>query len=42
MKTVEFDQKFDREEDITKYLDLSKAKRPRSKKTQNFVDLQSW
>jgi hypothetical protein len=31
MKAVEFDQKFDNGEDITKFLDLSKAKRSRSK-----------
>jgi hypothetical protein len=31
MKAVEFDRKFDRGEDITKFLDLSKARLSRSK-----------
>jgi hypothetical protein len=34
MKAVEFDQKFNDGKDITKYLDLSKAKRSRSKKLE--------
>jgi len=28
MKAKDFDKKFDNGEDVTKYLDLSKAKRP--------------
>jgi hypothetical protein len=38
MKAVEFDQKFDRGEDITKFLDLSKAKRSRSKRIETSLD----
>ena len=38
MKAVEFDQKFDRGEDITKFLDLSKAKRSRSKRLKTSLD----
>jgi hypothetical protein len=34
MKAVEFDQKFNDGKDITKYLDLSKAKRSRSKNSK--------
>jgi hypothetical protein len=38
MKAVEFDQKFDCGEDITKYLDLSKAKRSRSNRLETSPD----
>ena len=38
MKAVEFDRKFDRGEDITKFLDLSKAKRSRSKRLKTAPD----
>ncbi len=38
MKAVEFDQKFDRGEDITKFLDLSKAKRSSSKRLKTSPD----
>ena len=38
MKAVEFDQKFDRGEDITKFLDLSKAKLSRSNRLKTSPD----
>jgi hypothetical protein len=38
MKAVEFDQKFDRGDDITRFLDLSQAKRSRSKKLKTSSD----
>ena len=42
MKAREFDKKFDKGEDISEHLDLSKAKRPgRTQKSLN-VDLPEW
>lgn len=38
MKAVEFDRTFDRGEEITKFLDLSKAKRSRSKRLETAPD----
>jgi CopG antitoxin of type II toxin-antitoxin system len=42
MKAKEFDQKFDDGEDITQYLDLSKAKRHRSEQKTLSIDLPVW
>ena len=38
MKAAEFDAKFDRGEDITKFLDLSQAKRPGHEQKRVNVD----
>ena len=42
MKASEFDQKFDAEEDITKLLDLSKAKRLGTEQKRVNVDFLVW
>ncbi len=42
MKAREFDQKFDEGEDITKHLDLSKAKRPGKEQKRVNVDFPLW
>ena len=42
MKAREFDQKFDEGEDITKYLDLSKARRPGQEQKRVNVDFPLW
>ena len=42
MKTEEFDRKFDRGEDITGQLDLSKAKRPGERPRRVNVDFPLW
>jgi macrodomain Ter protein organizer (MatP/YcbG family) len=42
MKTKEFDKKFETGEDITKYLDLSKARRPEQEQKRVNVDFPVW
>ena len=42
MKAEEFDRKFDRGEDITKYLDFSKARRPGTEQRRVNVDFPVW
>lgn len=42
MKAEEFDKKFDRGEDITKYLDFSKARRPGREQKRVNVDFPVW
>lgn len=42
MKAREFDQKFDEGEDITKHLDLSKARRPWQEQKRVNVDFPLW
>ena len=42
MKAREFDQKFDEGEDITKHLDLSKARRPAQEQKRVNVDFPLW
>ena len=42
MKAKEFDKKFDAGEDITKHLDLSKAKRPGHEQKRVNVDFPVW
>jgi len=42
MKANEFDKKFDEGEDITKYLDVSKAKRPGQEQKRVNVDFPTW
>ena len=42
MKAEEFDRKFDSGEDITKYLDLSKARRPGREQKRVNVDFPIW
>jgi predicted DNA binding CopG/RHH family protein len=42
MKAKEFDKKFDAGEDITKYLDLLKAKRPGHEQKRVNVDFPVW
>jgi hypothetical protein len=42
MKASEFDKKFDEGEDITKYLDVSKAKRPGQEQKRVNVDFPTW
>lgn len=42
MKAKEFDKKFDAGEDITKYLDVSKAQRPEQKQKRVNVDFPLW
>jgi hypothetical protein len=41
-KAKEFDKKFDEEEDISKYLDLSHASRPGRDQKRVNVDLPKW
>jgi macrodomain Ter protein organizer (MatP/YcbG family) len=42
MKAEEFDKKFDDGEDITKYLDVSKARRPGQEQKRVNVDFPIW
>lgn len=42
MKANEFDAKFDRNEDITEFLDLSKARRPGQEQKRVNVDFPVW
>ena len=42
MKAEEFDKKFDDGEDITKYLDVSKARRPGQEQKRVNVDFPTW
>ena len=42
MKAREFDKKFDADEDITKYLDISKARRPEQEQKRVNVDFPVW
>jgi biotin operon repressor len=42
MKANEFDKKFDKGEDISKYLDLSRASRPGRDQKRVNVDLPKW
>lgn len=42
MKAKEFDKKFKSGEDITKYLDLSKARRPEQEQKRVNVDFPVW
>ncbi|MEN6374775.1 MAG: CopG family antitoxin [Smithella sp.] len=42
MKAKEFDKKFDAGEDITKYLDISKARRPEQEQKRVNVDFPLW
>jgi hypothetical protein len=42
MKAKEFDKKFDKGEDISKYLDKSKTRRPRQEQKRVNVDFPVW
>ncbi|MBD2297066.1 CopG family transcriptional regulator [Nostoc sp. FACHB-87] len=42
MKATEFDAKFDQDEDITEFLDLSQAKRPGHEQKRVNVDFPTW
>ena len=42
MKTETFDKKFDNNEDVSKYLDFSKARRPGREQKRVNVDFPSW
>ena len=42
MKAEEFDKKFDDGEDITKYLDVPKARRPGQEQKRVNVDFPTW
>jgi len=42
MKAKEFDKAFDAGEDVTKYLDLSKARRPEQEQKRVNVDFPVW
>ncbi len=42
MKATEFDTKFDRGEDISEFLDLSRAKRPGHEQKRVNVDFPTW
>jgi len=42
MKAHEFDKKFDTDEDISKYLDMSKARRPDHEQKRVNVDFPLW
>ena len=42
MKATEFDTKFDRGEDITEFLDFSRAKRPGYEQKRVNVDFPTW
>jgi predicted DNA binding CopG/RHH family protein len=42
MKAEEFDKKFDEDEDVSKHLDLSKAKRPGHDQKRVNVDFPVW
>jgi hypothetical protein len=42
MKAREFDKRFDQGEDISKYLDISKARRPEQEQKRVNVDFPLW
>ena len=42
MKVKEFDKKFDEGKDISKYLDMSKARRPEQEQKRVNVDFPLW
>jgi len=42
MKASDFDKKFDQGEDITKYLDVSKSRRPGQEQKRVNVDFPTW
>ncbi len=42
MKASEFDKKFDQGEDISEFLDLSRAKRPGQEQKRVNVDFPTW
>lgn len=42
MKAREFDKKFDEGEDVSKYLDVSKARRPEREQKRVNVDFPLW
>jgi hypothetical protein len=42
MKAKDLDKKFDNNEDITKYLDISKARRPEQEQKRVNVDFPTW
>ena len=42
MKAEELDRKFDRGEDVSKYFDLSKARRPAQEQKRVNVDVPLW
>ena len=42
MKTEDFDKKFDKGEDVSKYLDFSKASRPGREQKRVNVDFPVW
>lgn len=42
MKAKEFDRKFDKGEDVTQFLDMSKAERPAQEKRRVNVDFPTW
>jgi hypothetical protein len=42
MKAKNFDEKFDRGEDVTRFLDLSKARRPGREQKRVNVDFPTW
>jgi len=42
MKAREFDKRFDEGEDVSKYLDVAKAKRPGQEQKRVNVDFPSW
>ena len=42
MKAKDFEKKFDSNEDITKYLDISKARRPAQEQKRVNVDFPTW
>ena len=42
MKAKEFDKKFDEGKDISKYLDVSKARRPKQEQKRVNVDFPLW
>ena len=42
MKAKEFDKKFDDGEDISKYLDMSKARRPEQEQKRVNIDFPLW
>jgi hypothetical protein len=42
MKAKEFEKKFNNNEDITKYLDVSKARRPVQEQKRVNVDFPTW
>ena len=42
MKALDFDKKFDEGKDISKYLDISKARRPKQEQKRVNVDFPLW